>query len=110
MENTQTHIVGTAVVLASTIMLLCAARPVTANDWQEKLLFNPPDSQLKLEQRGRIMIYDGLTDKQIARVFDTQFDRIEAMMFVRTIMTNDEGNAMRDSETGQVIVEDDGCE
>ena len=110
MENTQTYIVRTAVVLSSTIMLLCAARPVAANDWQEKLLFNPHDSQLKLEQRGRIMIYDGLTDKQIARVFDTQFDRIEAMMFVRTIMTNEEGNAIRDSETGQIIVEDDGCE
>jgi hypothetical protein len=40
---------------------------------------------------------------------DTQYDRIESMMFVRTIVTNDEGNAMHDSETGQVIVEDDGC-
>jgi hypothetical protein len=55
------------------------------------------------------MIYDGLTDKQIAKAMDTQFDRIESMMFVRTIVTNDEGNAVRDSETGQVIVEDDGC-
>ena len=110
MENTQTHIMRTAVVLASTIMLLCAARSVAASNWQEQLLFNPPDSQLKLEQRGRIMIYDGLTDKQIAKVLDTQFDRIEAMMFVRTIITNEEGNAMLDSETGLVIVEDDGCE
>jgi hypothetical protein len=67
------------------------------------------DSQLNLEQRGRIMIYDGLTDKQIAMALDTQFDRIESMMFVRTIVTNDEGDAMRDNETGQVIVEDDGC-
>jgi hypothetical protein len=110
MENTQAHIVRTAIILASTIILLCGARSVSAADWQEKLLFNPPDSQLKLEQRGRIMIYDGLTDKQIARVLDTQFDRIEAMMFVRTIITNDEGNALIDSKTGQVIVEDDGCE
>jgi hypothetical protein len=50
-----------------------------------------------------------LTDKQVAKALDTQFGRIESMIFVRTIVTNDEGNAVHDNETGQVIVEDDGC-
>ena len=61
----------------------------------------PFGSQLKLEQRGRIMIYDGMTDTQITKAMDTQFDRIESMMFVRTIVTN--------NETGELMVEDDGC-
>jgi hypothetical protein len=105
MKTTLTHALRTPVLALGTTVLLAAA----AGDWQEKLLFNPPVSQLKLEQRGHIMIYDGLTDTQIVRAMDTQYDRIESMMFVRTIVTNDEGNAMHDSETGQVIVEDDGC-
>jgi len=109
MKNTLTHTLLPLVQVTGIITLLCAAGPAAAGDWQEKLLLNPPDSQLNLEQRGRIMIYDGLTDKQIAMAMDTQFDRIESMMFVRTIVTNDEGNAMHDNETGQVIVEDDGC-
>jgi hypothetical protein len=109
MKNTLTHTLLLLVLVTGITTLLCAARPAAAGDWQEKLLLNPPDSQLNLEQRGRIMIYDGLTDKQIAMALDTQFDRIESMMFVRTIVTNDEGDAMRDNETGQVIVEDDGC-
>jgi hypothetical protein len=80
-----------------------------AGDWQEKLLFNPSESQLKAERRGRIMIYDGLKDTEIRKAMDTQFDRIESMMFVRTVVTNEEGNVERDSESGQVVVEDDGC-
>lgn len=93
-----------------TILLLGIAEPTQARDsWQEKILFSPPASQLELEKRGRIMIYDGLKDTQITQAMDTQYDRIESMMFVRTIVTNDEGNAVHDSETGQVIVEDDGC-
>jgi hypothetical protein len=103
------HPLQPLVLITGIATLLCAAGQVAAGDWQEKMLFNPPDSQLKLEQRGRIMIYDGLTDKQVAMAMDAQFDRIESMMFVRTIVTNDEGNAVHDNETGQVIVEDDGC-
>lgn len=109
MRNTQTHNLQTLLLATCIATLLCTAGPAAAGDWQEKLLFNPPESQLKLEQRGRIMIYDGLTHKQIAKAMDTQFDRIESMMFVRTIVTDGEGNTMHDIVTGEVMVEDDGC-
>ena len=108
MKNTLTKTSYPLIFVTGITMLLCAGL-AAAGDWQEKLLFSPADSQLKMEQRGRIMIYDGFTDRQIAMAMDTQFNRIESMMFVRTIITNDDGNAVVDSETGQVVVEDDGC-
>ena len=89
---------------------LAGAGPVRAAEgWQEKMLFNPSASQLDLEKRGRIMIYDGMTSTQVARALDTQFERIQSMMFVRTVVTDAEGEIQRDQETGTVVVEDDGC-
>jgi hypothetical protein len=109
MKTTLTHTVRNTILACTTTILWLAASPATAGDWQEQLLFNPPAGHLKAEQRGRIMIYDGLKDTEIARAMDTQFDRIESMMFVRTIVTDEEGNPMRDDESSQVIIEDDGC-
>lgn len=89
---------------------LASADPAhAAASWQEKMLFKPSVSQLQLEKRGRVMIYDGMTNAQVARAMDTQFDRIDSMMFVRTIATDSEGKILRDEETGDVVVEDDGC-
>jgi len=92
------------------LVTLCGMQPAAAADkWQERLLFEPPASQLDAEARGRIMIYDGMTDAQIAQVMDSQFDRIESMMFVHTIRTDAQGGVVHDPETGTVEVADDGC-
>jgi hypothetical protein len=56
------------------------------------------------------MIYDGLTDRDVERAFDEQFDRLEHMMFIRVVVTDDSGKARR-SGTGEVVTEsDDGCD
>ena len=73
------------------------------------MLFNPPVSQPELEKRGRIITYDGLKDTRITQAMDTQLDRIESIMSVRMIATDAEGEVLRDKETGDVVVEDDGC-
>lgn len=110
MINTLIHTLKPLLLLTGIITLMCFASQATAQDtWQEQQLFNPSQSQLKMEERGRVMIYDGFTDKQIVQAMDSQFDRVDSMMFVRTIITNDEGNAMLDDETGEFLVEDDGC-
>jgi len=97
-----------SVVLAALVLGLTG--PAEAEDtWQERMLFNPPASQIELEKRGRIVIYDGLRDTQIAEAMDTQFDRIQFMMFVRTVITGSKGEVQHDDETGTVVVEDDGC-
>ena len=93
-----------------TVLVLVLMSPAKAGDiWQERMLFNPPANQLALEQRGRIVIYDGLMDTQITQAMDTQFDRIQSMMFVRTKAPDAEGEVPRDEETDTIVVEDDGC-
>lgn len=80
-----------------------------AGNWQEEMLYHPSADQLQMEQEGRVMIYDGLTSRQISQALDSQFERIGAMMFVRTIVTDERGEALRDSDNGEPLVEDDGC-
>jgi hypothetical protein len=107
-QRNSSEFLSVAIIFAA--LLLGLAGPTEAGDsWQEKMLFNPSASQLELEKRGRIMIYDGLKDTQITRAMDTQFDRVQSMMFVRTIATDSRGETLRDKETGDVVVEDDGC-
>jgi len=96
-------------VLAGTALLAAVSTAGAADAWQERLLLDPPQGQLDAEARGRIMIYDGLTDAQIAQAMDEQFERIESMMFVRTIHTDERGEVLRDAETGEAQAEDDGC-
>jgi hypothetical protein len=99
-----------SVSTVSVVLLLGFTSPAKAQDsWQERMLFNPPASQLELEKRGRVMIYDGLKDTEIAQAMDTQFDRIQSMMFVRSVATDSDGGVQRDEETGDTVVEDDGC-
>jgi len=78
--------------------------------WQLSLLFNPGDHQHEMERSGRVFIYDGLRDTVIEQALDEQYDRIEGMMFVNTVVTDDNGVPLTDPETGELVVEDDGCD
>jgi hypothetical protein len=75
-----------------------------------KRLFKPTDADLKSEARGRVMIYDGLTDKTVERALQEQFDRVDAMMFTRTVVTDSDGAPRRNPDSGGVVYEDDGCD
>ena len=104
--------------LASRVLLLTlgasVAGPAKAHElvasWQMKRLFQPTQLDLASEARGRIMIYDGLTDKAVARALDEQFDRVGAMMFTRIVVTDEAGSPQRDRETGEIVTENDGCD
>jgi len=78
--------------------------------WQLSLLFNPSEQQLKVERRGRVMIYDSLHRAEIDNALNEEFDRIEHMMFVNTIITDAQGEPVKDPQTGELMVEADGCD
>ena len=55
-----------------------------SDDWMLKQLHDPSPSLRKMEDAGRITIYDGVVAADVDEAMDRQFDRIESMMFIRT--------------------------
>ena len=85
-------------------VLLPPAMAEGANErFQYNALFNPTTGQLKAEDRGRVMIYDGLDNAEVERALDEQFERIEHMMFIRTRQSQADDDGEEDT------VDDDGC-
>jgi len=80
--------------------------------WQLGLLFEPGKSQVRREAMGRVFIYSDLKESVVDQALDVQFERIENMMFVRTVRTNSVGDVeMRRGVDGELIavVQDDDC-
>jgi len=72
-----------------------------AGDWQLAMIHQPSVAQLKVEQRGRVYIYDRLDEADVELAMNTQFSRLENMMFVRT--------RVETSKEGEEVI-DDGCD
>ncbi len=66
---------------------------------EEEILLNPPGSGGNPEQ---VIIYSRVRNKTIHTAMDTQFNRIETMMFVDTIVESQDG--------GHAYAEDDDCD
>jgi hypothetical protein len=98
--------------LTGCLLILGTTLPAYAADvseFEKRRLFSPTAGELRAEASGRIYIYDGLRDVDIARAMDEAYERIEHMMFIRTRITDDAGEIARDPETGTALVEDDDC-
>ncbi len=80
------------------------------NDWQMKQIYQPSQHLLQREKRGFVNIYDGFTDTQVEQVMDQKFSRLENMMFTRVKQTDSQGEVLKDPESGEDIVADDGCD
>ena len=80
------------------------------DDWQTRRLMQPSPEEIHWERAGNIMIYEGLTDLQVAMAMDGQFQRIESMMFTGIIVTDPGGIPAEDPLTGELMTENDGCD
>ncbi|MGD8310876.1 MAG: hypothetical protein PVG98_15675 [Chromatiales bacterium] len=112
MNATMKEAAATALAMATAVPLLAVAETGQAtgvSEIEQRRLFEPTDAERAAERQGRIYIYDGLSDRDIQRAMQHHFDRIENMMFIRTIKTDTEGRFKRDPDTGHVEVMDDGC-
>lgn len=76
--------------------------------WQNNRLFQPTSGQKAQEAKGKVVIYDGLTDATVDKALDQNFDRIQNMMFIRVIRTGKTGKPIR-KQDGSAEVEDDDC-
>jgi len=75
-----------------------AEESIASQDWQERRLLAPSEPQLSSEQRGRVVIYDGLDERLVDRALDTQFARMESMMFVGVRHTDPDGDEWADDD------------
>ncbi len=96
--------------LVASALLLGQAVNAEEDVWQMNALFHPSPWQLEAERNGRVIIYHRLADTEVSRAMDTQFNRIQSMMFTSTVVTGDGGEPLRDEDTGEEVVEDDGCD
>lgn len=98
-----------AALLLTTQLPATAAQSDKLYEWYLERLFEPSGQQLAMEEQGRVHIYSGLKDTDVTRALEEQFERIDAMMFTGTIVTDQDGEAVKDPETGNSLVENDGC-
>ena len=46
----------------------------------------------------------------VERALSEEFDRVQSMMFVRTVVTDDREEPITDEQTGQPVYESDDCD
>lgn len=82
---------------------------MTTDNWQQNRLLAPTAAQRAQEERGTVVIYQGLRDVEVEKALDAAFDRLEYMMFVDTVVTDENGEPVTDPQSGEVVTESDDC-
>ena len=109
MKPIHQRFVGFLMIISAISQLQAALGDSSTNDWQLRRLMEPTQEEILTEQEGQIMIYSGLTDKQVETALDRHFDRIQGMMFTSTVITDEDGSPREDPRSGEILTEDDGC-
>ncbi|WP_455204305.1 hypothetical protein [Kaarinaea lacus] len=96
------------VVLISCFPILASARDQQPDyQWQLQRLMSPSAEDLQFETKGTVFIYDGIKSSDIDIALDVHHERMESMMFINTIWTDDKGQVLVDPYSGEVIADDD---
>ena len=90
----------------STLIISCFAcslptladETLAVQDWQQRRLLNPSAEVRAREESGQVFIYDGLAETQVDQAVDTQFGRLENMMFVRVRHPEPDGEISTDDD------------
>jgi hypothetical protein len=81
------------------------AEESAAYQMQYRHLMNPSDTTLKREEeRQSVYIYEGMRIADVDKAMDSQFDRVENMMFVQTRVP------VKTGEEGAETTQKDGCD
>jgi len=83
--------------------LLVSGLPVAAQgdaseQWQKGRLLEPSAAQRTAEQSGSVVIYDRLDEALVETALDSQFERIENMMFIRVQHPQPDGEVIEDED------------
>ena len=73
-----------ASVFAGSLLLSPLAQAGDLRDIEVRRLFEPTPAELRAEQAGRVYIYEGLQEADIARALSEQFTRVNSMIYPRT--------------------------
>jgi hypothetical protein len=88
------HIVA---AMCAMVALPCQAL-ADQNSYAYGLLTSPSPAVLSAEANGRVTIYDALHSETVDEALDSQFHRIENMMFIRTQHQNENGEYEADDD------------
>ncbi len=72
-------------------LTLCAALGVThataaegRTSWEHDIVFNPSESVLAAERKGKVWVLSGMWDFEVRQAMREQFSRLEHFLFVNT--------------------------
>jgi hypothetical protein len=98
-----------ASVFAGSLLLSPLVQARDLRDVELRRLFEPTPAELWAEQAGRIYIYEGLQEADIARAISEQFTRVNSMMFIRVQPTPVVPTPGQGDAPTHVYYQDDGC-
>ena len=96
-------LVGTLFLAVSALAAPELSSSAETNGYQLRRLLNPTPAELAAETKGQVYVYDNLYAHEVQEALETQFRRIDSMMFTR-IRYPDPGTPEG------YAVEEDGCD